>query len=80
MLGKVSSGEADAGLVYVTDVMAAGDKVKGIPFPESDKAVNTYPIAALRRQQEHGPRRGLHGAGHRHRGRKVLADAGFGAP
>ena len=47
VLGKVESGEADAGLVYVTDVKGAGDKVKGIPFDESKEAVNTYPIAAL---------------------------------
>ncbi|MFT4009830.1 MAG: molybdate ABC transporter substrate-binding protein [Nocardioidaceae bacterium] len=47
VLGKVESGEADAGLVYVTDVLGAGDQVQGIPFPESDAAVNTYPIAAL---------------------------------
>lgn len=33
VLGKVTSGEADAGLVYVTDVAAAGDAVKGIEFP-----------------------------------------------
>ena len=47
VLGKVQSGEADAGLVYVTDVKGAGDKVKGIDFAESKEAVNTYPIAAL---------------------------------
>ena len=47
VLGKVTSGEADAGLVYVTDVKGAGDKVKGILFDESKEAVNTYPIAAL---------------------------------
>jgi molybdate transport system substrate-binding protein len=47
VLGKVSSGEADAGLVYVTDVRSAGSKVTGIAFAESSKAVNTYPIAAL---------------------------------
>ncbi len=47
VLGKVESGEADAGLVYVTDVKGAGDKVKGITFEESRQAVNTYPIAAL---------------------------------
>jgi molybdate transport system substrate-binding protein len=47
VLGKVESGEADAGLVYVTDVKGAGDKVKGIAFEESKQAVNTYPIAAL---------------------------------
>lgn len=47
VLTKVESGEADAGLVYVTDVKAAGDKVTGITFPESSAAVNTYPIAEL---------------------------------
>jgi molybdate transport system substrate-binding protein len=47
VLGKVSSGEADAGLVYVTDVAAAGDTVEGIEFDESGEAVNTYPVATL---------------------------------
>ena len=48
VLAKVSSGEADAGLVYVTDVAAAGDSVVGVPFPESSDIVNTYPIVALK--------------------------------
>ena len=48
VLGKVISGEADAGLVYVTDAKSAGDKVKTIDFPESKDAVNTYPIGALK--------------------------------
>jgi len=47
VLGKVTSGEADAGLVYVTDVLAAGDAVEGVPFAESASAVNVYPIATL---------------------------------
>jgi molybdate transport system substrate-binding protein len=47
VLAKVTSGEADAGLVYVTDVAAAGDAVEGVTFPESDQVVNTYPIVAL---------------------------------
>ncbi|MDH6235775.1 molybdate ABC transporter substrate-binding protein [Cryobacterium sp. CG_9.6] len=47
VLGKVRSGEADAGLVYVTDVQAAGGSVEGITFPQSADVVNTYPIAAL---------------------------------
>ena len=47
VLGKVRSGEADAGLVYVTDVISAGDDVHGIVSPEASSVVNEYPIAAL---------------------------------
>lgn len=46
-LSKVVLGEVDAALVYRTDVMAAGDDVVGIDFPESSAAVNDYPIAVL---------------------------------
>lgn len=48
VLTKVSAGEADAGLVYVTDVNSAGGKVAGVDFPEAVKAVNKYPIVALK--------------------------------
>ena len=47
VLGKVTSGEADAGLVYVTDVRSAGGRVESVPFPEAAGAVNAYPAAAL---------------------------------
>jgi molybdate transport system substrate-binding protein len=47
VLTKVESGDADAGLVYVTDVKAAGDRVQGVPFAESEKAITDYPIAPL---------------------------------
>ena len=47
VLAKVTSGEADAGLVYVTDVKAAGATVHGVTFPEAASAVNTYPIVTL---------------------------------
>src|SRR5689334_4343677 len=47
VLAKVTSGEADAGVVYVTDVEAAGDAVHGVPFPESSEVVNHYPIAPV---------------------------------
>lgn len=47
VLTKVALGEADAGLVYRTDVASAGGDVTGIDFPEADQAVNDYPIALL---------------------------------
>ena len=47
VLTKVSLGEVDAGIVYVTDVKSAGDKVKGIEIPADVNASTTYPIAAL---------------------------------
>lgn len=47
-LGKVMSGDADAGVVYVTDVAAADGKVQGVAFPEADKAVTAYPITVVK--------------------------------
>src|SRR5450631_2500828 len=49
VLTKVSLGEVDAGVVYVTDVRAAGAKVKGIQIPSSVNASTVYPIATLTR-------------------------------
>lgn len=47
VLAKVQAGEGDAGLVYKTDAISAGDTVLAIAFPESSEAVNTNPIVAL---------------------------------
>jgi molybdate transport system substrate-binding protein len=80
VLGKVTSGEADAGLVYVTDVKGAGDKVKGIAFPESDKAVNTYPIATVSSSQNKELAAAFIASVTGEAGKKVLGNAGFGAP
>ncbi len=46
-LTKVELGEVDASLVYRTDVKADAAKIDGVDFPEAEKAVNDYPIAAL---------------------------------
>lgn len=80
VLGKIISGEADAGLVYVTDVRAAGDKVNGIEFPESAGVVNTYPVAALRNSQSPDLAKVFAVFVASDRGQAVLAEAGFGAP
>lgn len=80
VLGKVQSGEADAGLVYVTDVEAAGGDVVGVPFDESTAAVNEYPIAGVagsaRARLAADFTRFVSGEA----GQTVLAEAGFGAP
>lgn len=80
VLGKVQSGEADAGLVYVTDVKGSKGAVEGISFPEAKKVVNVYPIARLADSKH--PKLADEfvasvrtGAGH-----KVLVAAGFGTP
>jgi molybdate transport system substrate-binding protein len=80
VLGKVTSGEADAGLVYVTDIKTAGNRVKGIPFAESDKAVNTYPIATVGTSKNKGLAQAFIAAVTGSEGQKVLNDAGFGTP
>jgi molybdate transport system substrate-binding protein len=80
VLGKVTSGEADAGLVYVTDVKTAGGKVKEVPFAESAKAVNTYPIAAVRTSKNMNLAAAFIAEVTGPEGRKVLGDAGFGTP
>ena len=45
--GKVSSGQADAGIVYKTDALAEGDAVDTVPIQGADEAVNKYPIALV---------------------------------
>jgi molybdate transport system substrate-binding protein len=47
VLTKVRGGEADAGLVYATDIEAAAGEVEGIEIDGADAATNVYPIAAL---------------------------------
>jgi molybdate transport system substrate-binding protein len=46
-LSKVELNEVDAGMVYVTDVRAAGSRVKGVVIPNDINASTEYPIAAL---------------------------------
>lgn len=45
---KVTAGEADAGLVYTTDVIAAGDRAQGVQIPADVNVLAEYPIAVTR--------------------------------
>ncbi|MDG4669306.1 molybdate ABC transporter substrate-binding protein [Mycobacterium sp. 236(2023)] len=80
VLGKITSGQADAGLVYVTDASGAGDKVTAIPFPESADAVNTYPIAALNEAGNPAAAEKFIELVTGPRGQEVLSAAGFATP
>ncbi|NVN52254.1 molybdate ABC transporter substrate-binding protein [Mycolicibacterium hippocampi] len=80
VLGKITSGQADAGLVYVTDAVAAGDQVTTVVFPESSAAVNTYPIAALEEADRPDTAQMFVDLVTGTQGQEVLAAAGFAAP
>ncbi|PPB50560.1 molybdate ABC transporter substrate-binding protein [Arthrobacter pityocampae] len=80
VLGKVTSGEADAGLVYVTDVRSAGDAVRGIDVPEAARAPTTYPIAALAGSGDPATAQEFVDFAAGPSGQSVLRSAGFGAP
>ncbi|MDC7122038.1 molybdate ABC transporter substrate-binding protein [Cellulomonas fimi] len=84
VLTKVAAGEADAGLVYRTDVLAAGDDVEGVDVDEAATAVNRYPIAVLgtgsRSSQDAVVAQAFVDLVLSDAGRQVLADRGFVTP
>ncbi|GHA15725.1 molybdate-binding protein [Streptomyces echinoruber] len=79
-LTKVELKEADAAVVYKTDVKAAGGKVEGVTFPESARAVNDYPIALLKNAPNPDAARAFIALVRSAEGRGVLTRAGFLAP
>ncbi|MEU3840309.1 molybdate ABC transporter substrate-binding protein [Streptomyces sp. NPDC028635] len=79
-LTKVELKEADAAVVYRTDVKAAGDKVQGVEFPESAKAVNEYPIALLKDAPHAQAAQAFIDLVKSAEGQKVLTEAGFLKP
>lgn len=80
VLTKVESGDADAGLVYKTDVLGAAGKVTGVDFPEAAKAVNHYPIGALANSNNAATAAAFIDFVTGAKGQQILAKAGFGKP
>ena len=78
VLNKVISGQADAGLAYVTDARAAAGRVTAIAIPESVAAVNTYRIAPTRDTANPAIGRRFIEFVTGPTGREILRRAGFG--
>ena len=80
VLSKVETGDADAGLVYVTDVNSAGDKVQGVSFPEASQATTNYPIAVLKNAPAGDLANQFLTTVTGEQGQKALEQAGFAKP
>ena len=80
VLAKVTEGEADAGIVYTTDSVSAGDAVKTVPIPGTSQQVTTYPIATLDQSKEADLAQQFVDLVMSSQGQQVLQAAGFGAP
>ena len=80
VLTQVELGNVDAGVVYVTDVMAAGSKVKGVTIPADLNASTLYPIAALTHSKEPSIAQAFVAYVLSPAGEQVLKAAGFEQP
>jgi molybdate transport system substrate-binding protein len=79
-LAYVTSGEVDAAMVYVTDVLAAGTKVIGVQVPPADNASTSYPIAVVKDSKEADLGEAFEAYVLSPAGQQVLQAAGFKAP
>ena len=80
VLSKVQLGEVDAGMVYLTDVKAAGDKVAGVQIAEDVNASTDYPIAALTKSSNAAVASAFEDLVLSPAGGSVLTAAGFSQP
>ncbi|BBC65925.1 Molybdate-binding periplasmic protein precursor [Mycobacterium marinum] len=80
VLNKVTTGQSDAALVYLTDAMSAGSTVSTIKFPQAAPAVNVYPIAVLSNAPQPGLARKFVDMVTAETGRRILDRSGFAKP
>ncbi len=78
VLAKVTLGEADAGIVYVTDAQAAGDDVVAVAIDAEHNVINSYFVAAVRDTSGADDAAAWIALLTSRAGRSVLTDAGFG--
>jgi molybdate transport system substrate-binding protein len=77
---KVTTGEADAGIVYRTDVIAAGDAAEGVAIPEDINVIARYPIVVTEESTNAGTGTAFIDFVLSDRGQEILRAHGFGAP
>jgi molybdate transport system substrate-binding protein len=80
VLTQVETGNVDAGMVYITDVKAAGAKVKGVTIPASDNASTLYPIATISSSKHESVAKEFVDYVLSPAGQQVLTAAGFQSP
>jgi len=80
VLNKVTTGQADAALVYLTDALNAGRKVTTVKFPEAANAVNVYPIAVLKKAPQSSLAQKFVALVTGASGQQILSQAGFQKP
>jgi molybdate transport system substrate-binding protein len=80
VLTKVELGDVDAAMVYVTDVKAAGSKVKGVKIPADVNASTTYPIATIKKSSHAATAQAFMAYVLSPAGRQVLQADGFEKP
>jgi molybdate transport system substrate-binding protein len=77
VLTKVGLGEADAGIVYVTDVKSAGGQVEGVTIPDDQNTTAEYPIVELKSTQSDAAARAFLDFVVGAEGQRTLASFGF---
>lgn len=80
VLNKVALGEADAGIVYVTDVRSAGTRVTGVDIPEQHQVIARYPIAVVKQSKNPGLAKTFVDHLLSEEGQRLLAEFGFSKP
>lgn len=77
---KVESGQADAGIVYVTDARASRNKVDAIVIPKADQVKNEYVVGVVRTSKNSTLAAQFVALVTSPEGRKVMSGAGYGLP
>lgn len=80
VLNKVTTGQADAALVYVTDALSAGNRVTTVKFPQAADAVNVYPIGVLKNSGHTSLAQKFVAMVTAQSGQQILAQSGFAKP